>query len=78
MAKGRTRRHNAGPQRNNAGPQRTAPPVGQADARKIDEVEQGLTALPEVPADVIDEVSPVEATPEEIEKLVGQATAGTQ
>ncbi|MEV0711596.1 AAA family ATPase [Nocardia aurea] len=53
MAKAKARRQNTGPQR-------TAAPAGQADARKVDEVEQGLIALPKVPADVIDEVPPVE------------------
>ncbi|MDI9941513.1 AAA family ATPase [Rhodococcus sp. IEGM 1351] len=56
--------------RRGASPQRTAakrdavlvtrPSTEEANARKVDEVEQGLAALPEVPIDVLDEVPPVE------------------
>lgn len=46
--------------RQGASPQRPAANSGEADARKVDDIEQGLANLPEVPEDVVDEVPPVE------------------
>ena len=46
--------------RQGGNPQRTASTTQEADARKTDEVEQGLAVLPEIPADFLDEVPPVE------------------
>ncbi|MER6000870.1 AAA family ATPase [Nonomuraea angiospora] len=43
-----------------ASPQRPAANSGEADARKVDDIEQGLATLPEVPEDVVNEVPPVE------------------
>ncbi|MEV0971243.1 AAA family ATPase [Microtetraspora glauca] len=46
--------------RQSASPQRPAANSGEADARKVDDIEQGLATLPEVTEDVVDEVPPVE------------------
>lgn len=46
--------------RRGASPQRTAANTDEANALKVDEVEQGLAALPTVPSDVLDEVPPVQ------------------
>lgn len=46
--------------RRGASPQRTAANTEEANAHKVDEVEQGLAALPAVPPAVLDEVPPVQ------------------
>lgn len=45
--------------RQGAGPQRPAAKAGEADARKVDDVELGLAALPDVPEEVLVEGPPV-------------------
>ena len=44
--------------RHGAGLQRPAPRDEAADARKVDDVEQGLAALPKVLEEVVEEVPP--------------------